>query len=406
MATKVYFRAPTSATTIKFLGHTGEALKDQDNNYLTRLGALSTSPGTALSTWTTNTVAGPISGTALTGRSGSGSGAGALYVSPPLDRAVTISGTMTYNIWASESSMNANATIKVMFIKISGTNGTSSQVLNANFSTELSTTLAACNWTATPSSTSFAKGDRIGLYIMEWDATATTMASGFTITHTIDGPTGGSSGDSWVQFTETFDFQQTTVSGTTFYPNNISVPGLTPPGGTDYWLLALTDANSGGANATAVTGPASPITMKASLTTNPFEMYTNPLQAFTLSGVVNVALPCTMQLGATNNDTFSMRAALDVVNNDGSLSSAWGAINNDNSSDPTNCKAAIHFISTTWGTINCWLSGADVAVSDGQRLRVKLYFDDAMTPMVTGWNPNMSTHGSSPFGFVQLSQSV
>ena len=119
--------------------------------------------------------------------------------------AVTISGTITKNFWMSESNMSANVTAQVIIDRCDSTGAFISTVQNSEFGTELPvTTRAAQNWTTgTVTSTNFATGDYIRVQIYGNDATATTMASGFTFEAFYGGPTAAADGDSYVTFTET-----------------------------------------------------------------------------------------------------------------------------------------------------------------------------------------------------------
>lgn len=120
--------------------------------------------------------------------------------------AVTISGTITSNLWMFESVMSANAQSALVVSRYTNDGSFVSDVVangNANhtFGTELGTSAAAQNWTITPTSTSFNAGDWLAV-VVHADAGGGTMASG-VVSLRLNGPTGGASGDSWVQFTET-----------------------------------------------------------------------------------------------------------------------------------------------------------------------------------------------------------
>lgn len=118
--------------------------------------------------------------------------------------AVTISGTISFAMWASESAMTVNAGLAVRISRYDGS-GTfvSDVVANANAghrdNVELGLVLAQVLWTATPTSTTFAAGDWLGV-VVHADAVG-TMAAG-TVTLAFDEP-GITEGDSVVTFTET-----------------------------------------------------------------------------------------------------------------------------------------------------------------------------------------------------------
>src|SRR5438309_1197427 len=158
--------------------------------------------GQGTTTSVTNSVKGPTSGVQLTKTAGSSPAL--VWISPPLAAAATISGTVTMNTWAAEQSA-CRCGMQVTLQKYSGgTEG--SAFLTSARGTELTTSISLQNWTATPTSTSFAVGDRI---VVKWwikDAGG-TMNSGKTVTSDYDGKTAGSDGDTWVQFTESLSFQ-------------------------------------------------------------------------------------------------------------------------------------------------------------------------------------------------------
>src|SRR5512139_2712184 len=82
--------------------------------YLSPNGGTVAPPGVAA---TTNTVAGPTAGVQLTA---TGGGSKLCWFSSPLN-AVTISGTITFNLWGDESNMGANACYDVLVERCSGT---------------------------------------------------------------------------------------------------------------------------------------------------------------------------------------------------------------------------------------------------------------------------------------------
>lgn len=140
------------------------------------------------------TVAGPTAGVQIGSTKVS-------YWTNPL-AAVTISGTMTMNLWMDENNMSANVGAQVIVERCDGTGAFISTILNSEKGIELPvTTPTAQNWTATPTSTTLADGDRIRLRVYGNDVG--TMASGFTFELSAGAPTAAALGDSWIQFTET-----------------------------------------------------------------------------------------------------------------------------------------------------------------------------------------------------------
>jgi len=144
----------------------------------------------------TRSVAGPTSGVQLTKTAG---GPVLVWISPPLSAATTISGAVAVNAWAKESSTTCNCGLQVTLQKYS--NGAESAAfLNSMRGVALTTTFSQQNWSATPTSTSFAAGDRI---VVKWwisDAGG-TMNSGKNVSFRYD------SNSTWVQFAEALSFQ-------------------------------------------------------------------------------------------------------------------------------------------------------------------------------------------------------
>jgi hypothetical protein len=138
----------------------------------------------------------------LTATSG---GANLAWISPPLASAVTISGTVTFNGWGNENNALANAGFEVQVIKYTA-GAESTTVIDSSFGTELGTGNAANNWTGSPTSTTFAIGDRI---VVKWfiNSAGGSMAASYTATMHYGGRTTAATGDTYVNFTETLSFQ-------------------------------------------------------------------------------------------------------------------------------------------------------------------------------------------------------
>ena len=128
----------------------------------------------------------------------------------------TLAGTMTFNLWASESQTAANAGVRARVYKYSG--GSETEVAGGPWSfgspTELTTSMAANNWTGTPTSTAFAEDDRI--VVKFFIINVGVMSSGRTCTCDYNAGTGGADGDSYFQINETVTFKAEPV---------VSIPG-------------------------------------------------------------------------------------------------------------------------------------------------------------------------------------
>lgn len=181
-------------------------------------GALSTSKGSGVTTSSRSTVAGPTAGIEWPGGSNfSASSAVACWISEPLDADVTISGTITVNIWAAESNMAANVALNCDVYKLPADSDTVVLIVGSARNVEVAvTTRAVNNFTLTPTSTACNKGDR--LMIVPWmDDSTASMGAGETCNIGYGGTTDGADGDSYVQFDETLGFLTTAPSGSTYY---------------------------------------------------------------------------------------------------------------------------------------------------------------------------------------------
>jgi hypothetical protein len=149
------------------------------------------------------TVTGPTNGLEVIGIS---TVQPAEWISEPLSGDFTISGTVTANLWAAETSMNDNIAVNFVIEKIDGANGTLTQIVkSARITEEALTTPIAANFTATPTSTACKRGDRLRIRIYFDDAG--TMASPGPARFYYDRSTASTAGDSWIQFTENLTFE-------------------------------------------------------------------------------------------------------------------------------------------------------------------------------------------------------
>ncbi len=324
-----------------------------------------------------STILGPTNGEEI----GTSGGIRHEWISPPLSAAVTISGTITFNLWSSESSMNANVAINCIIERLGPDGAIISTVVKTARVTELGTSIAAANFTATPTSTSFAKGDRIRIRVFGDDAG--TMAASFTFAFDYNAASAGVDGDSYVTFTETFSFMTSDPSTQHMYLAN-RTSDIDPGGaGTDtkeLWTTAGT-----GSFITAVTNTAAgwtaPIQITKTAGGNLMEWFTRQLGAFTLSG------PTLFYLWwkASTSGVAAFRAEIAICDSAGTLVSVWGA-----TSYPTG-------MDTTDNTpFQLYVCGDDVAITDGQRLRVRLFIDDpSASAMSSGFTATLDYDSSS-----------
>lgn len=146
------------------------------------------------------------------------------WISEPLNQDITISGTITFNLRGLELSMNANAAINAIIERLDSQGAIVSTIVQTARVTELGTTEAAANFTATPTSTNMLKGDRFRIRVYFDDAG--TMAAGFGLQFWFDGPTAAASGDSFVTFTETFGFITAVPGGSQLFLTDVAGPSL------------------------------------------------------------------------------------------------------------------------------------------------------------------------------------
>jgi len=298
--------------------------------------------------------------------------------------------------------MLANAGVQVVIERLDNIGAIISTVINSEKGTELTTSSAVQNWTGAPTSTTFNKGDRIRIRIAANDAGG-TMASGHTVSFVNNGPTGGASGDSFVTFNETFTLLETDPSGTQIFPTNAASDIVDQGAGVDEKEMWT---SRGGGVTTAVRDTVAGFTAPLQWTTtaggNVIEWYSKRLAAFTLADLVKLSIR-----GATSlsNTWAQINVELAVVNNDGSgatVFGSWGMISS------TGSGAAQ--LEATEAAQTIYISGQDLAFSDGQRLRLRLRLDDASVALITGRTATVwyagTSGGASGDSWIQLSQSV
>ena len=390
MATRLYFHGSgVRATT-----HRGTNTAKLDGTAVGWLTAfLDTTKGSGAANISTNTVAGTTNGVEV-----ASSGTALEWISNPVTADVTISGTITANIWAQESSMNANTAINVVIdILRASTFGAdnSNEIVNivkSTRTTELGFSGANTVQNFTTGMTSGAytgqtlqKGDRLRIRIFGDDAG--TMGGGFTFTVGVAGTTNGADGDSWVEFTETFALSDLSVSGSTLYLT-AAPAGIDPGSATE--LEAWT--TRGGSSTNAVTNTVNGWTNGVQITDTAggtaIEWYSRQLQAFTLADVVQVRLRGLESDAAANASAFLEIA---VVASDGTSPTVWGAWHIRPNADGASGSGEISVADTN---LALWISGDDLAVTDGQRLRIRVYIDDTSnTAMASGQTVTFSYNG-------------
>lgn len=307
--------------------------------------------GSAL--FSANTVAGPTNGVELIRSGGS---LVAEWLSEPLDAAATISGSITWNIWASESNMSANVAINARLEVVDGATGAITLIDQTARVTELGTSDAAVNFSETPASgVACKRGDRLRLCIFGSDVG--TMASGYTFRTRLGGTTSGDVGDSYVTLTENLTFMSTSVpTGSTIYLTNTASPVSTASIDREAWT-------SSAPNPTSVTNTAAGWTSGIIQCTDAaggtaVDWFTKTLAAFTLAGLVE----CEIRHNWSSSAASAVSGVeIAIVDGDGTGASAWAK--------------GVH-IFTNAGISSFQISGEDRSVVAGQRLRIRVFLDD------------------------------
>jgi len=153
----------------------------------------------------TLTVAGPTNGVEVAVGT-----ATVAFISAPLDADVTISGSITWNLWASESNMAANASINGILEVIDGATGAITLIDKTARTIELGTSAAAANFAETPAAGIACKrGDRLRARVFGDDTTgggSGDMVSGHSFDFFYSALSEGVLGDSYLTLTEDLTF--------------------------------------------------------------------------------------------------------------------------------------------------------------------------------------------------------
>ena len=161
---------------------------------------LTTIPGAAHggNFFSASTIAGPVTGLEIN--------PGYEFVSAPLAAAVTISNTISFNIYAYENSTNTNATIGCIIERLNSSMAVVSTISQSTAGTELTTSTSnLATWSdTTPTSTDLEIGDRIRVRLYADDATAVTLAAG-SVWITV-GAHSGWTGYTYIEFQDTLSF--------------------------------------------------------------------------------------------------------------------------------------------------------------------------------------------------------
>jgi len=343
---------------------------------------LSPSAGGGALTASISTVNGPTSGVEMQ----AGASEPIEFISDPVSADVTISGTITINIWGDETSMSANVALNAVIDVIRAVDRSVVQIAKSANAVELGLTAALNNFTVTPTSTVVNRGDRIRVRLFGDDSSGANMATGFVFHIVYEGGTGGASGDTWIQFTETFSFESLSPSGTIVWlddaASDVSTADLD-------WLATIgTSASIASAQTmNTVAGYTAGLQVTNGVGGSAISWFTNPLQAFTLGGCAKAVIT----MASSQIGTASAFIEIAVVNNDGSSPSVWGIASAG--PDSSRVTGAIGDVISAGvpATSNFYVGGDDKSVSAGQRLRFRIFFDDlSNAAMVSGRTVSLS----------------
>lgn len=306
--------------------------------------------GGAVSVNVFNTVTGPTSGV-------DGNSTQMVWALDPLAADVTISGTITFNIWGFESSMNANAGFQVTIYRRQP-DGTTTTIVDSERGTEMNTTTSAVNnWTASPTSTACTIGDIILIRVRINDAGG-TMASGFTATLRAGGNTAAADGDTYVTFNENLTFLTTEPAGTVVRLLD-DASDLAGAGQKKMW----TDAAGGVvSNVTNTVTLPSEAQVTASAGGQALEWFTPKLQAVTLDDLIKVEM---FGQESSNSANISWRAKLYKTASDGTSAVLIGDATSASNSSSEPSAGANNYVR--------WFMALNTSLTDQQRLRLVVF---------------------------------
>lgn len=320
------------------------------------------------------------------------------FTSPPIKTAVTISGTMTFNVWAKEANNAANATVRVIVKRLDAFGVIQETIVDSSFGTELTTTMSAKNWTASPTSTNMLEGDRIIFFILFDDATSLTMASGHTLTVDLASIGGaGSDGDTWIQFNETVAFETGTTVDFTLYLRDTNAPASITTGATTKKMLSQIAGPVTSSTARTTTSQSSVAgwTTPAQQTKsgNTIEWYSEQMHAFT--GVLRVYADFYIgQSSASANAGSLLEFAL--VDADGTNAVILGTTTQcQQQGGNLEVRTQFNPAPSDYDHHYFYLVTRTATISNGQRMRIRLFFDDsANAAQASGFSYGMHYDGA------------
>ena len=287
-----------------------------------------------------------------------------LFISPPLAVDATIAGSTTFNLYAYELTTSVNAAVDVL-LGVIHANGSFEEFHRTTRTTELGTVSSTLvSFSETVTSFAVLKGERL-VFVPFFKDGGGTMASGLnaslqmgtgTLSHVV------------LLASAAITFLSTTPSGTTVYLLNDAASGSINPGSAtekDAWTTRGSTSTDPGTT-TYVTGPTTGVQYAPGGTA--YEWYTRPLQATTLIAPVLANIRA-YDSGGSNSSI--VRVELAITDSDGTNAVVWGT--NGGGIGPGTNQEQLTAGDTA---IPVWVSGPDAAITDGKRIRIRLYFDD------------------------------
>jgi hypothetical protein len=377
MATQLFFRSSFTDTLSRWSSGNNDAKLDGTASAW-EVRNLRTVRGAGAVNNVTNTVAGATNGVEV---ATAGTAIPLCWVTAPLAADITISGSITWNLRVAESAAQANVAINGRIEKIDGATGAFTLIDQTARTTEIvGATEAANNFSETPAAGVLVKkGDRLRVRIFGDDAG--TMGSGRTFTFWYNGGTAAATGDSYVTLTEDLTFVSE-PAGTQVFLTDTSSAVSTASVDREAWTSRGAGVQTDVVN--TVNGYTAPIQFTDTAGGTVVDWFTRPLAAFTLGG----AARCNLRM-VESNAAASAAASIEIarVAGDGTSPTVW-AINNHNEEIATG-ELAWSFLA----------SGADLAISDGQRIRIRVRIDDvgsdSAAALVTGHTVTLYYAGTS-----------
>lgn len=252
-------------------------------------------------------VAGPLAGIA-----------GGCWMSLPVAAAFTLSGTVTFSLWAAETNTSANMGLVCRVYKISRVDGSLTQVVGDSAQgTELGTTATERSWTVAPTSTSFEVGDRLMLFT-GYDDAGGNMASGFEGRMYWDSAD-TVNGDSFLQLTEDITFVSPAApSGSKLYL--LSTASAVDDGNDEREMWTAAGSSLDTAVRNSVAGPTSPLEWTKTGGGTVVRWYSRQLGSFTLSGIARVKARLRVSATGTRAVAYAELARVDA---DGTNAQVW-----------------------------------------------------------------------------------